>query len=137
MEDQPRELSDFTTPPKDSEEIWKKLILYCKKKRRLIECYYKAPSEEVEMILQTYHNKEKICRWLLSITDEPAHISTTPLKRPEVGPVGAPVYAYSILFECRHYYLALLEKENNSVSILFIKSLKLDDRYPLLPEVSL
>lgn len=129
MEVQNNKKLDFNTYPEDHREIWKKLISYCKKKRRCIYCYYKVPSEEVENVLKFFSNKEKICQWILSVKEEPTHINTKPLERPELGPVGTPVYAYSLPFEGRIYYLALFEKKSQSTTTLFIKSLKFDESH--------
>ena len=86
--------------------------------------------------LKIINPREDICRWLLQIKDTPECLEVKPLRRPEVGVVGTPVYAYSIPYDDQRYYMALCEKENKRneriVTIMFIKSLKMDIRFPTL-----
>lgn len=136
MEERNEEKVPFATPPKDPVLVWQQLINYCKKKRSAVQFYAKAPTEEVAYRLNIINPREDVCRWLLQIKDSPECLEVKPLRRPEVGIVGTPVYAYSIPFEDQHYYLALCEKENKRnekiITIMFIKSLKMDKRFPTL-----
>lgn len=136
MEAQNDEIVAFSTPPKDPVEIWLQLLDYCKKKRARIQLYAKAPTEEVSYRLNIINPREDICRWLLQIKEIPECLETKPLRRPEVGIVGTPVYAYSIPYDDQRYYLALCEKTNQKdekiITIMFIKSLKMDNRFPIL-----
>jgi hypothetical protein len=136
MEAQNDEIVAFSSPPKDPVEIWLQLLSCCKKKRALIQLYAKAPTEEVSYRLNIINPREDICRWLLQIKDVPECLGVKPLRRPEVGVIGTPVYAYSIPYDDQHYYLTLCEKVNQKaekiITIMFIKSLKLDNRFPML-----
>lgn len=136
MEDQIEEDLTFISPPKDSVQIWQQLMKYCKKKRAAIQLYAKAPTEEVAYRLKIINPREDICRWLMQIKDIPECLEVKPLRRPEVGIVGTPVYAYSIPYDDQHYYLAICEKEHKKnekvTTIMFIKSLKRDNHFPTL-----
>jgi len=72
----------------------------------------------------------------MQIKDIPECLEVKPLRRPEVGIVGTPVYAYSIPYDDWHYYLAICEKEHKKnekvTTIMFIKSLKRDNHFPTL-----
>ena len=134
MEDQNDEIVAFTSPPKDPVQVWQQLQIFCKKKRACIQLYAKVPTEEVGYRLNIINPREDICSWLLQIKDTPECLEVKPLRRPEVGIVGTPVYAYSIPYDDQHYYLALYEKETRRnekiLTIMFIKSLKMDNRFP-------
>lgn len=136
METQIDEIVAFSSPPKDPVEIWLQLLNYCKKKRALIQLYAKAPTEEVSYRLNIINPREDICRWLLEIKETPECLDVKPLRRPEVGVLGMPVYAYSISYDDQRYYLAVCEKVNQKaekvITIMFIKSLKMDNRFPIL-----
>lgn len=136
METQIDEIVAFSSPPKDPVEIWLQLLNYCKKKRALIQLYAKAPTEEVSYRLNIINPREDICRWLLEIKETPECLDVKPLRRPEVGVLGTPVYAYSISYEDQRYYLAVCEKVNQKaekvITIMFIKSLKMDNRFSIL-----
>lgn len=136
METQIDEIVAFSSPPKDPVEIWLQLLNYCKKKRALIQLYAKAPTEEVSYRLNIINPREDICRWLLEIKETPECLDVKPLRRPEVGVLGTPVYAYRISYEDQRYYLAVCEKVNQKaekvITIMFIKSLKMDNRFPIL-----
>lgn len=120
----------FISEPKDSLEVWKTLILYCRKSRRLIELYHNhVPDDDAEEILQTSYDKEEICRIILKMGSPLETFETLPLRRPEVGIVGTPVYSYKTSYEDVDYYIALTEIDSGEkLKIkIFLKSLKLYD----------
>lgn len=129
---------DFCSEPKDSIAVWKILLQYCKKSRRLIELYdHHVPDDEADEILQTFNNKEEICRIIMKMGNPIEVFDPLPLRRPEVGVVGTPVYSYKTSFEGYLYYVALTLIESDAVPKIkiFLKSLKLyDEGYHLTKE---
>lgn len=116
---------------RDAMEMWQEFCVYCKKMRARIVLLRNVPSPEAQRALVNITgSKEEICPWVLKLKP-PTHISTIPLRRPEVGLEGTPVYSYIVDFDAHNYYMAFFEKiprPNSNDKKIVLKSLKLDER---------
>lgn len=117
---------------KEATLMWAQFLVYSRKSRAKIRIYSKVPDPIVLPLLgDDILEKEGICRWIPK-TSDCRHLVTKPLERPQVGPVGTPVYSYSTHFDGHRYYIAIFEVLCNGdpKNLIHIKSLKLDKNDP-------
>lgn len=116
-------------PSRNPYVVWNEFVALCKSGEGIL-VYENAPSDDANRFLKLYSDEE-IASWFASLTEAPKNISTVFLEKNIMeGPVGTPVYSYTIKFDSRDYYVAIFERLKSEKIQQILKSLKLNKPKP-------